>query len=260
MQAVHPNHKDTASWLICNKKKLSRGWFAKSWCSRFYSLCTHCLPPSVFLCWKVRITQPGAVFHTLMCKSTILSCKQFSCSDSKVRNISFVCLYVLCLEMTQVRRWQEVYFAGSLSPPPSYYQHQPPFNRDHAIKKRMVTVWTRQKNNDKSGWVFYVVGPFLSLEICGDEQFSTMVTRMRGMSIQWVVMAMPEKNGGLVQLVLWADGKTEMSFWWLEVLVVGLSACYQGYPLLMPCKPTRGGQKNPSPILWLDSEPEKEKE
>ena len=39
--------------------------------------------------------------------------------------------------------------------------------------------------------------PFLiTLGTCGDEQFSTMVTKMRGMSIQWVVMAMPEKTGG----------------------------------------------------------------
>ena len=46
-------------------------------------------------------------------------------------------------------------------------------------------------------------GPFLlTLGTCGDEQLSTMLTRMRGMSIPWVVMAMPEKNGGLVQLVL----------------------------------------------------------
>ena len=45
--------------------------------------------------------------------------------------------------------------------------------------------------------------PFLiTLGTCVDEQFSTMVTKMRGMGIQWVVMAMPEKDGGLVQLVL----------------------------------------------------------
>ena len=56
-----------------------------------------------------------------------------------------------------------MYFAGSLSPPPSYYQHQPPFNRDHAIKMRMVTVWRRQKNNDRRRQVFFVVEPFLSL-------------------------------------------------------------------------------------------------
>ena len=37
--------------------------------------------------------------------------------------------------------------------------------------------------------------PFLlTLGTCGDEQFSTMVTRMRGMSIPWVVMAMPEEK------------------------------------------------------------------
>ena len=41
-------------------------------------------------------------------------------------------------------------------------------------------------------------GPFLlTLGTCGDEQFSTMVTRMRGMSILWVVMAMPEKKRGV---------------------------------------------------------------
>ena len=38
--------------------------------------------------------------------------------------------------------------------------------------------------------------PFLiTLGTCGDEQFSTMVIKMRGMSIRWVVMAMPEKRG-----------------------------------------------------------------
>ena len=175
-------------------------------------------------------------------------------------------LYALYLQMTQVRRWLNLVarsvFCGLtlsasllLSTSTAFQSGPCDQDEDGDGLKEAEKQW-------QEGMSFFCgrACPFLlTLGTCGDEQFSTMVTKMRGMSILWVVMAMPEKNGGLVQLVLWDDGKMEMSFWWLEVLVVGLSVCYQGYPLLMPCKPTRGGQKNPSPILWLDSEPEKEK-
>ena len=54
---------------------------------------------------KILILSISLFVHTIMCKSTILNCKQVSSSDSKVRNISFVRLYALYLQMTQVRRW-----------------------------------------------------------------------------------------------------------------------------------------------------------
>ena len=116
---------------------------------------------------KILILSISLFVYTIMCKSTILNCKQVSSSDSKVRNISFVRLYALCLEMTQVRRWLNLVarsvFCGFtlsasllLSTSTAFQSGPCDQDEDGDGLKEAEKQW-------QEGMSFFVVGPFLSL-------------------------------------------------------------------------------------------------
>ena len=168
-------------------------------------------------------------------------------------------LYALCLQMTQVRRWLNLVarsvFCGFtlsasllLSTSTAFQSGPCDQDEDGDGLKEAEKQW-------QEGMSFFCgrACPFLlTLGTCGDEQFSTMVTKMRGMSIRWVVMTMPEKRGvGLASsLRWWQDG---------DEFLVARGASGGSLRLLSGLSPPNALQAHtrrakepfPHPLTWL---------